>query len=213
MMTPDWTHERPSEPGEYWVSIEPSKRQETQKFLLLAKMRPVERVTLLVAVGCGKELDGELLVNFRSDDTTFPMFLKCFDGAKWSRRETPADPFIAQTTPTGKKYVILDSRQIVGNCALFWRPDGAGYTCDLNDAGLYDKTRSRRDTDIYVPIEVARSMAVTHVRVEPLKRAGYWPKPPVIKRQPQRCEGCPRFVKRGGWLCPKCHEKETRKPS
>lgn len=31
----------------------------------------------------------------------------------------------------GQKYVILDSRQIVGNCARFWRPDGAGYTCFL----------------------------------------------------------------------------------
>lgn len=136
-----------------------------------------------------------------------------FDGALWAEKDYPADPF-AQPVPvaTEQKYVILDTRQIVGNCAMFWRPDGAGYTCDLNDAGLYDKTRSRRDTDIYVPIEAARLMAVTHVRVEPLKQAGYWPKPPVIKREPQRCEGCPRFVKQGGWLCPKCFEKETRKP-
>lgn len=106
-----------------------------------------------------------------------------------------------------KQYVILDTRQIVGNCAMFWRPDGAGYTCDLNDAGLYDKTKGRRETDIYVPVEVARSMAVTHVRVEPLKRAGFWSKPPSKDTRPQRCEGCSRFVKRGGWLCAKCAEK------
>jgi len=103
-----------------------------------------------------------------------------------------------------QQYVILDTRQIVGNCAMFWRPDGAGYTCDLNDAGLYEKKKGRRETDIYVPIEVARSMAVAHVRVEPLKRAGYWSKPQPKDTRPQRCEGCSRFVKRGGWLCAKC---------
>lgn len=106
-----------------------------------------------------------------------------------------------------QQYVILDTRQIVGNCAMFWRPDGAGYTCDLNDAGLYDKTKGRRETDIYVPIEVARSMAVIHVRVEPLKRAGYWSKPQTKDARPQRSEGCSRFVKRGGWLCSKCATK------
>ena len=81
------------------------------------------------------------------------------------------------------KYVILDARQVVGNCALFWRPDGNGYTCDLNEAGLYDKTQEHRDTDIYVPVDVARQASVTHVRVEPLQRAGYWPKPKSPQQQ------------------------------
>ena len=102
------------------------------------------------------------------------------------------------------KYVILDARQVVGNCALFWCPDGNGYTCDLNEAGLYDKTQEHRDTDIYVPVDVARQASVTHVRVEPLQRAGYWPKPK--SPQQQRCEHCQRFVRKGQAqaLCRSC---------
>lgn len=202
MMTPNWTTERPSVPGDYWMSFPPYKRlcDRDKMRAIVVKDDGLSPPSDQLAV----YEDGEWL-GFLSDDW--------LDNAWWAPRDTPADPFLAQTTPTGKKYVILDSRQIVGNCALFWRPDGAGYTSDLNDAGLYDKTEGRRETDIYVPIEAARSMAVTHVRVEPLKRAGYWPKPPVIKRETQRCEGCSRFVKRGGWLCPKCHEKETRQSS
>ena len=102
-----------------------------------------------------------------------------------------------------KTYVILDARQVVGNCALFWRKDGAGYTCNLDEAGLYAKDRELRDTDIYVPIEVARQSAVTHVRVEPLQRAGYWPKPKKANQQ-QRCDLCPRFVKRNQAVCRSC---------
>lgn len=82
-------------------------------------------------------------------------------------------------------------------CAEFSKKYGAGWnllTSEVKAALIFDRA------------------VLAHVRVEPLKRAGYWPKPPVIKRETQRCEGCPRFVKRGGWLCPKCHEKETRKP-
>ena len=94
----EWTTDRPTEPGEYWVSIEPGKREATKDYLLLTKLRAVERVTLVIATGCGREIDGSMLVNFRVDDTTFPLYLKCFDGAKWSRRETPADPFQEVTT-------------------------------------------------------------------------------------------------------------------
>jgi len=69
------------------------------------------------------------------------------------------------------KFYILDSRTIVGNCALFWRPNGNGYTCDLNEAGLYteEEAKSHRDTDIAVPEEMARTCSQSHVRVERLR--------------------------------------------
>jgi len=71
------------------------------------------------------------------------------------------------------RYYILDSRQVVGNCVMWWRPDGAGYTCDLADAGLYEEgdTRGSRETDVRVPEEVAKACSYTHVRIERLRDA------------------------------------------
>lgn len=71
-------------------------------------------------------------------------------------------------TVTGKVY-ILDNRTVVGNCALFWAPDGNGYTCDLEKAGLYDPGYSSRDTDIDIPADIAKACAVTHVRLDTLR--------------------------------------------
>ena len=211
-MTMNWTPDRPTKPGEYWLSICANKRRPGAD---------VERITMSIverrqiantarpgwtSVDSGPPKQSLKAVSIVDHLFTnyFDLRASAFDDALWAPRETPADPF---AKPEPKQYVILDTRQIVGNCAMFWRPDGAGYTCDLSDAGLYDKTEGRRETDIYVPIEVARSMAVIHVRVEPLKRAGYWSKPQTKDARPQRCAGCPRFVKRGGWLCSKCATK------
>jgi len=82
-----------------------------------------------------------------------------------------------------KRFYILDTRTIVGNCGLWWRPDGSGYTTELSEAGLYSEeyARSRRDTDLAVPEEIAKASTVTHVRVDTLRSklhdAGIrWPK-------------------------------------
>jgi len=74
-----WTDERPTEPGEYWLSMPPAKRR-----VIREKLRAV-----YVGVGDGVKLHAW-------DEHGF--LLGCiehcyFDGAKWSRRETPADPF------------------------------------------------------------------------------------------------------------------------
>ena len=69
------------------------------------------------------------------------------------------------------KYYIIDSRNPIGNCALFWRPEGAGYTTDLNDAGLYDKGYSSRESDIEVPENIAKECAITHVEIGKLREA------------------------------------------
>lgn len=51
-------------------------------------------------------------------------------------------------------YYLQDSRSYVGNCVLWWRPQGAGYTCDIEDAGTYlgKDVMGYRDTDVPWPI-------------------------------------------------------------
>jgi hypothetical protein len=73
------------------------------------------------------------------------------------------------------KYYIQDTRQVVGNCALWWAADGKGYTTQLEEAGVYEEAEANqigrgRDTDRPVPVDVAKRASVTHVRVERLDR-------------------------------------------
>jgi hypothetical protein len=94
-----WTDERPTEPGEYWVSVRPGKRgfnSDPSK-----PTRPNRSVIPVVIEIDSVSFEPGLTVYFdrrgfgtneRSGwvgklDSGF------FDGAKWSRRETPADPF------------------------------------------------------------------------------------------------------------------------
>jgi hypothetical protein len=69
--------------------------------------------------------------------------------------------------PNGR-YFVQDTRPgtPVGNCASWWRPDGAGYTCNLDAAGTCDGRRvlSMRDTDVPWLKSYIRQHAVTHVR-------------------------------------------------
>jgi hypothetical protein len=73
---------------------------------------------------------------------------------------------------TGKFY-ILDTRTLVGNCAMFWAKDKNGYTTELDNAGLYteEETHGLRDTDVVIPEAMARAASVTHVRLERLQAA------------------------------------------
>ena len=81
----NWTTDRPTEPGEYWVSIEPSKRVELS-------------LTAPVFSGLVYWSSSGLNLHVRWRDKTREecgarMGDDLFDGAMWSRRETPADPF------------------------------------------------------------------------------------------------------------------------
>lgn len=68
-------------------------------------------------------------------------------------------------------YYIQDARQIVGNCALWWCHEGAGYTTELDEAGKFSGAfaRSLRDTDVPWPVRVVESAAVRHVRTDRLR--------------------------------------------
>ncbi len=74
-----------------------------------------------------------------------------------------------------RAYYILDARSCVGNCASWWRPDGYGYCCDLDEAGLFtlDEAMSkRRGIDVPVHKDVARDCVVQHVQWGRLGQAG-----------------------------------------
>lgn len=76
---------------------------------------------------------------------------------------------VTRTTPL---FYIQDTRQVVGNCALWWSPNACGYTCDLDAAGLYTKdetSKGHRETDKSFPREVVERAAVSHVRVEKMR--------------------------------------------
>ena len=79
-----WTDDRPTEPGEYWLSLKPSSR---------AGILPTKGYPLAVTMF---RHDGDPCVGING--VAFGLEARCFDGAKWSRRETPADPFEEVTT-------------------------------------------------------------------------------------------------------------------
>ena len=82
-MSMTWTNDRPTEPGEYWAALHPDQR---------------ERLWASQAVMCvviARIEHGGSVRWFDADREECSLSLDdlLFDGAKWSRRETPADPF------------------------------------------------------------------------------------------------------------------------
>ena len=73
-------------------------------------------------------------------------------------------------------YYVQDTRQIVGNCALWWCPEGLGYTCEIDRAGLYteDEVRHMRATDMAWPRELVDRLIVRHVRMDTMRQAPEW---------------------------------------
>lgn len=81
---------------------------------------------------------------------------------------------VDQSKPAAALFYIQDTRQIVGNCVLWWAHNGGGYTIDLEQAGLYteeqvDQILQSRNTDKAWPQEVVQaSVMERHVRMEGL---------------------------------------------
>lgn len=63
---------------------------------------------------------------------------------------------------------------MVGNCALWWGKDRKGYTCNLDDAGLYTlkDALAERGSDIPVHKDIAEACVVRHVRWDHLAQNG-----------------------------------------
>jgi DnaJ-class molecular chaperone len=58
---------------------------------------------------------------------------------------------------------------VVGNSALWWRPESAGYTINISDAGKYDEdfvARHNRPTDVCIPCEAVDELIESHVRAD-----------------------------------------------
>ena len=64
------------------------------------------------------------------------------------------------------EWLIQDTRQIVGNCILWWGPDGSGYTTELKEAGRFTEAfaKGQRESDRAIPLPIAKKFASTHVR-------------------------------------------------
>lgn len=73
----DWTTDRPTEPGEYWLSLPPKQRTNQQS---------------AIPVVCHPS-SGILGVYYDTGEWLNAVMSSALDGALWSVRETPADPF------------------------------------------------------------------------------------------------------------------------
>ena len=71
-------------------------------------------------------------------------------------------------------YYVQDTRQIVGNCALWWRMGAKGYTCDLDEAGAFTGAYVAALSAEHIPWPVAHVTArvVRHVRAYALRKGG-----------------------------------------
>jgi len=81
----NWTTDRPTEPGEYWVSLHPDNRD-----------RLWASQSVMCVVVTWNQHGGFLSVRWFDADReecSHSINDLLFDCAKWSRRETPADPF------------------------------------------------------------------------------------------------------------------------
>ena len=72
-----------------------------------------------------------------------------------------------------RMYYMQDSRQAVGNCALWWRTEAQGYTCDIDEAMQFTEKEAMdqhdcRETDIPFLVDDVRKHILHHVRVESL---------------------------------------------
>jgi hypothetical protein len=69
-----------------------------------------------------------------------------------------------------EKLFYIQNKGFVGNCLLWWGPEGKGYTTDLDKAGKYTvaeairRCSSRPEQDFYHPVDVVDAQAVRHVR-------------------------------------------------
>lgn len=69
----------------------------------------------------------------------------------------------------------IQSKGFCGNCLAFWRENGGGYTCNLDEAWMVTKAkaleicRNRPDQDFPLPADGVDKLAVRHLTQSGLK--------------------------------------------
>jgi hypothetical protein len=96
-----------------------------------------------------------------------------------------------------KLYFIRDTRVTVGNSAMWWRPDRAGYTCSIDEAGRYEEQEALsivriRGTDVPYPCEVIEPLTRRHVDVQDLRKVEKLQLKKGSQRTPD--DNCPKEV-------------------
>jgi len=81
---------------------------------------------------------------------------KCRADAAYALGHTDTKPAQAVDLGAEPMFYIQDTRQFVGNCPMWWGPNGRGYVTRLDEAGRYTeqeaiKQNRTRDTDIPWP--------------------------------------------------------------
>jgi hypothetical protein len=71
-------------------------------------------------------------------------------------------------------FYVLDARTVVGNCAMWWCPQGQGYTCNIDEAGLYTAkdVEGMRETDVPIHRDEVQQLIVRHVRLDHMRQCG-----------------------------------------
>lgn len=77
--------------------------------------------------------------------------------------------------PMPDEYFIQDTRSYVGNCVLWWRAGGRGYTTDINKAGRFDHSEAMaqhnmRETDKPWKCSDIEPLARATIDMQDLKR-------------------------------------------
>jgi hypothetical protein len=95
-------------------------------------------------------------------------------------------------------FYVLDARTVVGNCAMWWCPDGKGYTCELDKAGLYtaDDVRGMRETDVPIHRDEVAKLVIQHVRLDHMRQAGLLDGYEKAKAERERAEKLDRLAAR-----------------
>ena len=73
-----------------------------------------------------------------------------------------------------RKFYIQDTRTYVGNSVSWWRKNGAGYTCNLDEAWQVDEAHAKsicrcRKTDKMWPCDAVDKLAQRHFDMQRLE--------------------------------------------
>jgi hypothetical protein len=75
-----------------------------------------------------------------------------------------------------KLYYIQDARSYVGNSVLWWRKEGQGYTCNLDEAEKVESTWVGRSTDKLWPCNEIDALVYPQFDMQLLKQVKYEPR-------------------------------------